>query len=312
MARFMSGLNQDVQDRVEMEHYVEIEEMLHKAILVEKQLKRKSYTRITFGAGSSNSKPSYQKEEKSVALPKAEVKPIVANQVTKDKSEATRTRARDVMCYKCHGRGHYAHECSNRRTMILLESGEFESENEEVISDSLEELKEIPAKCEILVARRSLSVQTAIVEHEQRENLFHTRCHVRDKVCCLIIDGWSCTNVASETMVKKLGLTTEKHPNPYKLQWLNDDGEMKVSIQVKVPIVIGKYEDEVLCDVLPMEASHILLGRPWQSDWRTSHDGFTNRYSFEFKGKKIILVPLTPHEVYQDQLIPSTGKKQTP
>ncbi|XP_010490437.1 PREDICTED: uncharacterized protein LOC104768211 [Camelina sativa] len=101
-------------------------------------------------------------------------------------------------------------------------------------------------------------------------------------------------------MVKKLGLTTEKHPKPYKLQWLNDDGEMKVSIQVKVPIVIGKYEDEVLCDVLPMEASHILLGRPWQSDRRTSHDGFTNR---EFKGKKIILISLTPHEVYQDLLI---------
>ncbi|XP_010456773.1 PREDICTED: uncharacterized protein LOC104738271 [Camelina sativa] len=104
-------------------------------------------------------------------------------------------------------------------------------------------------------------------------------------------------------MVKKLGLTTEKHPKPYKLQWLNDDSEMKVSIQVKVPIVIGKYEDEVLCDVLLMEASHILLGRPWQSDRGTSHDGFTNRYSFEYKGKKIILVPLTPHEGYQDQLI---------
>ncbi|XP_019098361.1 PREDICTED: uncharacterized protein LOC104774057 [Camelina sativa] len=303
MARFMSGLNRDVQDRLEMEHYVELEEMLHKAILVEKQLKRRSSTRITYGAGSSNPKTSYQKEEKPVAIPKAEAKPIVVNQVTKDKIEATRTRARDVTCYKCHGRGHYAHECSNRRTMILLENGEFESENEEVVSDSLEELEEIPAKGEILVARRSLSVQTMIVEHEQRENLFHTRCHVRDKVCCLIIDGGSCTNVASETMVKKLGLTTEKHPKPYKLQWLNDDGEMKVSIQVKVPIVIGKYEDEVLCDVLPMEASHILLGRPWQSDRRTSHDGFTNRYSFEFKGKKIILVPLTPHEVYQDQLI---------
>ncbi|XP_019096023.1 PREDICTED: uncharacterized protein LOC104779116 [Camelina sativa] len=303
MARFMSGLNRDVQDRLEMEHYVELEEMLHKAILVEKQLKRKSSTRITYGAGSSNPKTSYQKEEKSVALPKSEAKPIVANQVIKDKAEATRTRARDVTCFKCHGRGHYAHECSNRRTMILYENGEIESENEEVVSDSLEELEENPAKGKILVARRSLSVQSAIVEHEQRENLFHTRCHVRDKICCLIIDGGSCTNVASETMVKKLRLTTEKHPKPYKLQWLNDDGEMKVSIQVKIPIVIGKYEDEVLCDVLPMEASHILLGRPWQSDRRTSHDGFTNHYSFEFKGKKIILVPLTPHEVYQDQLI---------
>jgi len=36
------------------------------------------------------------------------------------------------------------------------------------------------------------------------------------------------------------------------------------------------------CDVLPMEAGHILLGRPWQSDRKVMHDGFTNRHSFEF------------------------------
>ncbi|KAF8107062.1 hypothetical protein N665_0127s0010 [Sinapis alba] len=51
-----------------------------------------------------------------------------------------------------------------------------------------------------------------------------------------------------------------------------------------------------------MEASHILLGRPWQSDRRVIHDGFTNKHSFEFKVKKTILVPLNPKEVHQDQL----------
>jgi len=30
---------------------------------------------------------------------------------------------------------------------------------------------------------------------------------------------------------------------------------------MKVQFSIGKYKDEVLCDVVPMEASHILLGR---------------------------------------------------
>ncbi|WZZ02843.1 hypothetical protein YC2023_088764 [Brassica napus] len=41
MARFLGGLNREIQDNVEMQHYVEIEEMLHKAILVEQQVKRK-------------------------------------------------------------------------------------------------------------------------------------------------------------------------------------------------------------------------------------------------------------------------------
>lgn len=35
MARFLSGLNSEFQDKLELEHYVELEDMLHKAILVE-------------------------------------------------------------------------------------------------------------------------------------------------------------------------------------------------------------------------------------------------------------------------------------
>ncbi|KAL0373467.1 UNVERIFIED_CONTAM: hypothetical protein Sradi_3262400 [Sesamum radiatum] len=62
---------------------------------------------------------------------------------------------------------------------------------------------------------------------QQRKNIFHTRCLVQWKVCMLIIDGGSCANVASCEMVEKLDLATTKHPNPYKLQWLNDCGEIR-------------------------------------------------------------------------------------
>ena len=43
---------------------------------------------------------------------------------------------------------------------------------------------------------------------------------------------------------------------------------------------IGRYKDEVLCDVVPIHASNLLLGRPWQFDRRATHDGHRNRYSF--------------------------------
>ena len=145
-----------------------------------------------------------------------------------------------------------------------------------------------------LVARRALSLQAKGVDEVQRENIFHTRCYVQDKVCSVIIDGGSCTNVASTIMVEKLGLPMVKYPRPYKLQWLNDSGEIRVNKQVLVAFRIGKYEDEVLCDVVPMQVGHLLLGRPWQFDRQMKHDGFTNKWSFVLNQRSITLVPLTP------------------
>ena len=68
----------------------------------------------------------------------------------------------------------------------------------------------------------------------------------------MIIDKGSCTNMDSTTLVEKLNLLTLKHPRPYKLQWLNDCGDVKVNRQVLVSFLVGRYKDEVLCDVVPM------------------------------------------------------------
>ena len=72
--------------------------------------------------------------------------------------------------------------------------------------------------------------------------------------------------------------------------------------QVLVTFRIGKYEDKVLCNVVPMQAGHLLLGRPWQFNRRVKYDGFTNKYSFVFNQRNITLVPLTPKQVYGDQV----------
>ena len=46
MARFLNGLNREIVDKVELQHYVEIEEMVHKAIKIEQQLKRRGNPRV--------------------------------------------------------------------------------------------------------------------------------------------------------------------------------------------------------------------------------------------------------------------------
>ena len=151
----------------------------------------------------------------------------------------------------------------------------------------------------MIVARCALNVQVKDDAEVQCDNIFHTKCHIKDKLCSMIINGGSCTNVASTSLVENLNLKTLKHPKPYKLQWLNDCGEVKVNKQVLVSFSIGRYKDEVLCDIVPMHVGHILLGRPWQYDKHVKHDGYLNRYSFVMIKRQITLIPLTHRQVYE-------------
>jgi hypothetical protein len=45
----------------------------------------------------------------------------------------------------------------------------------------------------------------------------------------MIIDGGSCTNSTSTTLVEKLSLPLLRHSRPYKLQWLNECEDIKVN-----------------------------------------------------------------------------------
>ncbi|KAL4387743.1 hypothetical protein GQ457_09G020840 [Hibiscus cannabinus] len=236
MARFLAGLDPDIANVVELQHFIDIDDMVHMAM---------KNVVIPTKDGSGSSKPN---------------KPIIES--NKGKNTSTPVRSRDVQCFKCLGRGHIASQCPNRNAMFIRENGEIESDHEEEEETEVpidEEEMEFAVDGEALVVKRSLSTQVMESE-QQRENIFHTRCHVNGKVCFVIIDGGSCTNVASNLMIEKLGLPTTKHPQPYKLQWLNDGGEIKVTKQARISFSIGKYKDEILCDVVPMHAGHLLLG----------------------------------------------------
>ena len=136
---------------------------------------------------------------------------------------------------------------------------------------------------EALMVRRAMNIHFKVNDLEgQRDNIFHTRYHVHNKVCNLIIDYGSCINVNSTELVSKLNLHTTKHLIPYKLQWLNNSGEVKVNKHVLVASFIGKYCDEVLCDVVPKQVSYLLLSRPWQYDRRVMHNELKTYNSYIF------------------------------
>ena len=46
--------------------------------------------------------------------------------------------------------------------------------------------------------------------------------------------------------------------------WIKRVDRVKVIDRCEVPLSIGKfYKDQIVCDVIDMEACHVLLGRPW-------------------------------------------------
>ena len=101
-------------------------------------------------------------------------------------------------------------------------------------------------------------------EHPQRRKVFRTRCTIDGKVYDVIIDGGSTENIISLKAVKKLGLRTEPHPNPYHISLITDEIDVKLTDSYLVKFSTSdKYLDKILCDVLDMDACHLLLGRPW-------------------------------------------------
>ncbi|XP_073133503.1 uncharacterized protein [Henckelia pumila] len=140
MARFLCGLNREIQDQVELHHCLDLDEMVQTAMKVEQQHKRRGAGRSPLGRGLSTYwRPNVAKwdDNKPVSKKKYDTKSEAPNQVVKD------------------------HDVRMGLGLLLVSY-------------------------------------------------------------CIIIDGGSCTNVASCELVEKLGLPLLKHPQPYRLQWFND------------------------------------------------------------------------------------------
>ncbi|KAL4387991.1 hypothetical protein GQ457_09G017780 [Hibiscus cannabinus] len=162
MARFLAGLNNEIANVAELQHYVELEDMVHVAIKIERQQRRKSVNR-----GSLHHKHHFRFERKltqanrSLPLPlqireeanSSKSKPPIADN-GRGKQVVAQEHSRDFQCFKCLGRGHLASQCPNRRILA------------EVV--------------EVLVIKRSLNAQP-MQDDQQRETIFHTRCLVSAK-----------------------------------------------------------------------------------------------------------------------------------
>ena len=104
------------------------------------------------------------------------------------------------------------------------------------------------------------------IDEDQRKRIFIVMFTSRKQAISIIMDGGSCENMVSEELVRKAGLNKYKVRTPYNISWFKKGGEIIVKYRCLVPIQLKGYKDEVWYDVVPMDACHILLGRPWQFD----------------------------------------------
>ena len=99
-------------------------------------------------------------------------------------------------------------------------------------------------------------------------------------------------------------------PKPYRFAWLQKGQQLLVNEQCQVKFHIGNYQDEVRCDIIEMDACHVLLGRPSKFDRETVHEGKMNVYSFEMNGKRHRLHPFRRKQEESSNQLPMMTDKR--
>jgi hypothetical protein len=201
-----------------------------------------------------------------------------------------RRRGGVITCFTCGKNGHKSYECPEK--------------NKDIGEAHITEAQRWDVEAEDAKGERSLMMRKVLLTPEkevessvQRTRLFRTSCKTKDRVCKVIVDSGSTDNLISTEMVEKLELETTDHPSPYKVSWLQKGHQVTVTKQCLVEFKIGGYNDKILCDVIPMDVCHLLLGRPWQYDRNLIYDRRMNTYTLEKNGRTHMLLLIKDKEV---------------
>ena len=140
----------------------------------------------------------------------------------------------------------------------------------------------------ILSVMKCTLTQLKVSDDWRRTNIFHTFTKIGERNCKVIVDGKCCINAVSLVIIRKVGLKAEPYPYPYKVSWINE-ATLNFTRRCLVPIEFTVYKDKIWCNVVTMDVSQIILGRPWIFDNNVHIYGCSNMYLFEHEGKKVKL-----------------------
>ncbi|KAL5191075.1 putative mitochondrial protein [Glycine soja] len=139
IARFLSGLNMKVRDKVELLPYRDLDDLAQLCIRVEQQLKRKptpksygshSYPKKDQGQGIIGAAPSKPKDDKGKTIEKQPPKARMQEKTTSTKF------------FRCLRRGHIVSQCATKKIMIMRGHDIYSSQDEATTSPSSSESEE--------------------------------------------------------------------------------------------------------------------------------------------------------------------------
>eukprot|EP00253_Pinus_taeda_P019835 PITA_19835 len=297
-AQFVNGLRGEILDEIGILSPETLDEAYQFALKAEEKINRKQNARRgggtgrgkgkVFGRGRSAGSSEEGNSSKSAGTTERDNNTRGGRPAQQGRGSG---RGRGtVQCYHCHKLGHKSYDCPEGEP--VGGRGAYVAQPEDA-ETTPQEVENVPDTGEALVLNKVLlKPAKEVAEPDQRKALFRTICKSQGKCCKLIIDSGSTDNLVAVEMVEKLGLKKMKHSTPYKVSWLQKGHQLLVDEQCEVEFQIGRYKDKIICDVMPMDVCHILLGRPWQFDRSAVHDGKTNCYKFVKDRIKHTLVPI--------------------
>ena len=144
----------------------------------------------------------------------------------------------------------------------------------------------------------TLVIHQLLTTNEKEEEwkqtmIFRMRVKCEDMLANLVIDNDITINFVAQVVIDKPHWPIKKLAKPYKVIWSN--GSLILAThKCLVSFTLGGYEDEIWCDVIPTNITHILLVRPWLLDLKVQHDKEKNIYSLSWKGRWVSLIPMQP------------------
>jgi hypothetical protein len=316
VVRYLNGLRYDIQDELSMLTIRTVEDAYQMALKAEEKLSRKQGQR---GRGRSQPRGKAvapertQKPKEDWKRPQGKAERGGTSQQRQQYTEPRRqqddqqgeyadanafprTRGRGrghggvITCFTCGKDGHKAVDCPDRK-MDRGKAHVTEVQRRDVEDEDTGSGKSLT------VHKVLLKPEKVVEDTAQRCRQFRTTCKTKGWKCKVIMDSGSTDNLVSTEMVEKIDLETNRHPSPYKVSWLQKGHQVHVTKQCLVEFKMGEYRDKIMCDVIPMDVCHVLLGRPWQYDRNVVHERRMNTYTLEKDGKSYTLLPIKDKEV---------------